>query len=204
MKVRTAEDPAGLLPTAPTGHRPRGACPRSCPRGSSRSCPTGASAAGTPTGTRRPTRRGPPMVPSYPGTAGYPPPPPPGYLVYPGAPAYPAYPGTPAGGYLSSYPGPPPPQLVRHTLHRRTWAWVVVVTAIVAACSGDWSEPLSEPTPNRPSSRSTSPTRACWSDHRTSKRFWPRWSRPSSPSTASPAEVATPSGVTSPNRREAG
>ena len=76
------------------------------------------------------------MVPSYPGTAGYPPPPPPGYLVHPGAPAYPAYPGTPAGGYLSSYPGPPPPQLVRHTLHRRTWAWVVVVTAIVAALFG--------------------------------------------------------------------
>ena len=77
------------------------------------------------------------MVPSYPGTAGYPPPPPPGYLVYPGAPAYPAYPGTAHAVDISPPTrGPPPPQLVRHTLHRRTWAWVVVVTAIVAALVG--------------------------------------------------------------------
>ena len=77
---------------------------------------------------------------------------PPGSIVYPGGyPAYPSQPGYPpypvyGGGYPSyggGYPPPgphrgtpspttglPAPRLVRHTLHRRTWMWVVVLTAV--------------------------------------------------------------------------
>ena len=76
-----------------------------------------------------------------------PPPPPPASLVAP-APAapygyggYPAYGGGygPPGstpGYAFPYYGLPVPRVVRHTLHRRTWLWVVVVTALVAALVG--------------------------------------------------------------------
>jgi S1-C subfamily serine protease len=63
-----------------------------------------------------------------------PPPPPygPGYPVYRG--------GYGPPGYLPAYHYPyqmaPPPRVVRHTLERRTWLWLVVVTAVVAALVG--------------------------------------------------------------------
>ena len=38
-------------------------------------------------------------------------------------------------GYPPAYPVPQP-QVVRHTLHRRTWLWVVAVTAVVAGVAG--------------------------------------------------------------------
>jgi S1-C subfamily serine protease len=66
------------------------------------------------------------------------------------APAYyppPAYPSQPGygggypppwsgGAYPNPYGGAPSPRVVRHTLHRRTWLWVVVTTAAVAAVVG--------------------------------------------------------------------
>ena len=92
-----------------------------------------------------------------------PPPPPPGPPVpspvapsaAPVAPAYrsptpnppygghPSYPGgfgppipPPSYSYPYAYPSLPAPRLVRHTLTRRTWLWVVVLTAVVAALVG--------------------------------------------------------------------
>ena len=85
-----------------------------------------------------------------------PPPAPPGALAYPapvpvapvappvppyGFGGYPAHGGGygPAGGtpgYAFPYYGLPAPRMVRHTLHRRTWLWVVAVTALVAALVG--------------------------------------------------------------------
>ena len=79
------------------------------------------------------------MAPPYPGAAGYPPPPPPGFPAYASYPAYGSYSGYPGygrGGYAPASPGPPPTQVVRHTLRRRTWVWVVIVTAVVAASLG--------------------------------------------------------------------
>jgi S1-C subfamily serine protease len=65
---------------------------------------------------------------------------------YPVAPPYPAgsgFPGYGGGygpggtvGYPFAYPAVPGPQVVRHTLQRRTWLWVVVVTAVVAGVVG--------------------------------------------------------------------
>ncbi len=69
-------------------------------------------------------------------------------IPYPGAyPPYlppPAYPGFNGGygppgpmpGYAYGYQGVPAPRVVRHTLQRRTWMWVVVVTAAVASLVG--------------------------------------------------------------------
>ncbi len=61
-----------------------------------------------------------------------PPPVPPGYPVYPGGYGPPGYP--PA--YAYPYQMAPPPRVVRHTLQRRTWLWLVVVTALVSALVG--------------------------------------------------------------------
>jgi len=78
-----------------------------------------------------------PAPPVYPVPA-YPPPTP--YPAYGGYPGYPYYPGAygPAAppGYPFAYQPLPPPRLVRHTLARRTWLWVVVLTAVVAASVG--------------------------------------------------------------------
>ena len=83
----------------------------------------------------------PPPGQSPPGYGGYPP-------AYPQAPGYaPAYgPGyTPYGGYgpppgggpYAPYPYVEPPRpVVRHTLTRRNWLWVVIVSATVAALLG--------------------------------------------------------------------
>ncbi len=76
----------------------------------------------------------PPPPPGYGGFTGYPTYT--GYPVYPGYGAYSGYGGYGQGGYPPAAPVPAPPRLVRHTLHRRTWAWVVVVTAIVAGSLG--------------------------------------------------------------------
>jgi len=73
------------------------------------------------------------------------------YPSYPTMPAYAGYPayggayqgygggfGPPGAtpGYAFPYYGLPAPRLVRHTLERRTWVWVVGVTALVAAVLG--------------------------------------------------------------------
>ena len=74
----------------------------------------------------------------------------PAYPAYPSVPVYPGYPaygggypgyggGFPPGqtpGYAFPYYGLPAPRLVRHTLERRTWVWVVGITAVVAALLG--------------------------------------------------------------------
>ncbi len=100
---------------------------------------------------------------SPPDGSAVPPPPPPGPPVpspvapsaAPVAPAYrsptpnppygghPSYPGgfgppvpPPSYSYPYAYPSLPAPRLVRHTLTRRTWLWVVVLTAVVAALVG--------------------------------------------------------------------
>jgi S1-C subfamily serine protease len=75
--------------------------------------------------------------------------PPSAYPVYSGYPAYGGYPpytgyGAYGGGYgppgpmgpIVPYQGLPAPQVVRHTLERRSWVWVVVATALVAALVG--------------------------------------------------------------------
>ena len=73
--------------------------------------------------------------------------------VYPVAPPYPPYPSPPGYGRYTAYGGmvgppaatpgypypygfPAPVPVVRHTLKRRTWVWVVVLTAVVAALVG--------------------------------------------------------------------
>ncbi len=72
--------------------------------------------------------------PAYPGQTGYP-----SYAGYGGG--YPSYgggyppPGT-TPGYAFPYYGLPAPRVVRHTLQRRTWMWVVGITAVVAALVG--------------------------------------------------------------------
>ncbi len=48
----------------------------------------------------------------------------------------PGYPYPYAAPYPSPYAGPPPVPVVRHTLQRRTWVWVVVVSAGLAALIG--------------------------------------------------------------------
>ncbi len=86
------------------------------------------------------------------GQAASPPPAPPS-PGYPVAPSYPSYPAPggfggygPYGGMVGS-PGVPSPYgypyglvapvpVVRHTLQRKTWVWVVVLTAVVAALIG--------------------------------------------------------------------
>ena len=66
------------------------------------------------------------------------PPPPPPYGQPPGYPVYTGGYGPP--GYLPAYHYPyqmaSPPRVVRHTLERRTWLWLVVLTAVVAALVG--------------------------------------------------------------------
>ena len=79
---------------------------------------------------RRPIR----SPPAYPPPTSYP-------AAYGGYPPYPYYPGgygPPAAppGYPYVYQPLPAPRLVRHTLARRTWLWVVVLTAVVAATVG--------------------------------------------------------------------
>jgi S1-C subfamily serine protease len=71
------------------------------------------------------------------------PPPPPGFGgAYPGyGGAYPDFgggfgPPVPTPGYAFPYYGLPAPRTVRHTLQRRTWIWVVGITALVAALVG--------------------------------------------------------------------
>jgi S1-C subfamily serine protease len=77
-----------------------------------------------------------PVVSGGPGSVAPPPPPslgqPPGYPVYGGAYGPPGYP--PA--YHYPYQMAPPPRPVRHTLARRTWLWLVLITAVVAALVG--------------------------------------------------------------------
>ncbi len=75
-------------------------------------------------------------MPAYPAQSAYPP--------YGGYPVYPAYPSYPGGygpppvppAYPYAYPPLPAPRVVRHTLARRTWLWVVILTAVVAALVG--------------------------------------------------------------------
>ncbi len=75
-------------------------------------------------------------MPAYPAQGAYPP-----YGGYPVYPAYPSYPGgygpPPAPPvYPYAYQPLPAPRVVRHTLARRTWLWVVILTAVVAALVG--------------------------------------------------------------------
>ena len=117
--------------------------------------------AGPATGTAPPPPPPPPAGPAT-GTAPPPPPPylaPPAYPPYPGYSPYPSYSSNPSNSSYPSYPaypsynggyGPPAvppaypyalpplpaPRVVRHTLTRRTWVWVVVVTALMAALVG--------------------------------------------------------------------
>ncbi|HWE71389.1 MAG TPA: trypsin-like peptidase domain-containing protein [Acidimicrobiales bacterium] len=59
--------------------------------------------------------------------------PPAGGVGYPGYGGY----GPPGGAYPYGYPPPlPAPRLVRHTLTRRNWLLVVIVTAVLAAAVG--------------------------------------------------------------------
>ncbi len=66
-----------------------------------------------------------------------------GYPAYSNYPPYSGY-GAYGGGYgppgpmgpILPYQGLPAPQVVRHTLERRSWVWVVVATALVAALVG--------------------------------------------------------------------
>ncbi len=68
--------------------------------------------------------------------------PPPGYPGYPGyGGVYPGYggglgPPGPTAPYPFPYYGLPSRRTVRHTLERRTWMWVVGITALVAALVG--------------------------------------------------------------------
>lgn len=87
---------------------------------------------------------GPPAGPGV-GIAPVPGPPPypspPAYPSYGGYPAYPPYHGgygPPAGppAYPYALPPLPAPRVVRHTLTRRTWVWVVALTALVSALVG--------------------------------------------------------------------
>ena len=89
----------------------------------------------------------PPPPPPVPSPVG-PPPAPVAPAYRPPAPnppygGYPSYPGgfgppvpPPSYSYPYAYPSLPAPRLVRHTLTRRTWLWVVVLTAVVAALVG--------------------------------------------------------------------
>src|SRR5664280_2183845 len=72
-------------------------------------------------------------------------PPYPAYPVQPAPPVYgggyPTYgggygPPSNTPGYAFPYYGLPAPRVVRHTLQRRTWMWVVGITALVAALVG--------------------------------------------------------------------
>ena len=87
-----------------------------------------------------PPASAPPTPPAPPAPA------PPAYSAYPPYSGY-AYQGYPnyTGGYGPpayvpptpyAYAAAPPPRVVRHTLQRRSWMWLVVVTAIVAAVVG--------------------------------------------------------------------
>ncbi len=73
-----------------------------------------------------------------PGQIGAAPPPPPPYGQPPGYPVYSGGYGPPA--YLPTYHYPyqmaAPSRVVRHTLQRRTWLWLVVLTAVLAALVG--------------------------------------------------------------------
>ncbi len=89
-----------------------------------------------PPPTAEPVAPVPPAPPAAPPYPSYPP-----QSPYPGYPPYPGYgggyappPTTP--GYAFPYYGVAAPRMVRHTLQRRTWAWLVVVTALVAATVG--------------------------------------------------------------------
>ena len=88
----------------------------------------------------------PPAYPPYPVGSGAPPSG--GYAPsYPGPPydrGYPAYPGDgggfgpPPGMYVpyGGYAAVPAPRVVVHSLRRRTWVWVVLITAVVAGVMG--------------------------------------------------------------------
>jgi len=120
------------------------ATPQSVP---SFSAPVGATVDGLP-----PPPPQPPSPPAYPAPGAYP--------AYGGYAGYPAYVGGPngggpngggpnGGGYVGGYGPPtapagypypyqtlPAPRPVRHTLMARTWLWVVILTAVVAAAVG--------------------------------------------------------------------
>ncbi len=57
-----------------------------------------------------------------------------GYVAYPYGGGY--GPPAPPAGYPYPYQPLPAPRLVRHTLTPRTWLWVVILTAVVAATVG--------------------------------------------------------------------
>ncbi len=115
----------------PSEPPPAGGAPSPAPPawGSPLALPTPGTGA-APVGTPYPGPYPSPYPGGYPGT--YPP--------YPSPPAYPVY----GGGYgppgTTPYPYPyqglPSPRVVRHVLQRRTWIWVVVITAVVAASVG--------------------------------------------------------------------
>ena len=74
-----------------------------------------------------------PAPPVYPAPSGYPP-----YAGYPTYPPYPAGYAPPVAPPVVPYAYLPLPatRVVRHTLTRRTWLWVVLLTAVVAAMVG--------------------------------------------------------------------
>jgi S1-C subfamily serine protease len=140
----------GGVPPEPTS------TPRSVPSGPLSADPvppatsppgTGSGPPSSVPGTVDPVPRGTagPLSGAYPRPAAYTPyPPHPGYPPYPVYPSYPGYtggyaPAGPAPAYPYGYgalPAVPPPRVVRHTLQRRTWMWVVLLTAVVAALVG--------------------------------------------------------------------
>ena len=87
-----------------------------------------------------PPARSPKIVPSLPAPA-YPVPVSyPSYVAPLGHPGYPAY-GAGGGpptstGFAYPYPVLPAPVVVRHSLRRRSWIWVVVVSVVLAALVG--------------------------------------------------------------------
>ena len=90
--------------------------------------------AGPPAGSPGPVVYSGGSYPAYPGP-GYPSPTPPGYPSYPGYGGGFGPPGN-TPGYAFPYYGLPAPRVVRHTLQRRTWLWVVGITAVLAALVG--------------------------------------------------------------------
>ena len=127
MKVRTEVDRTRLVPTGPGPPLPPRSVPSILAQGDHpvstpppppppehapapvRLPPSGRPADGTALSGHGSSIRPPPAGPVYPGI-GYP--------------------------YSPPRPGPPAPVLVRQTLQRRTWVWVVVITAAVAALLG--------------------------------------------------------------------
>ena len=120
-------------PPVPPGAVPPGAAvvPRSVPEGPVAAAPAAPAAPPAATPIAPPPGQAPPGYgTAYPSVPAYAPPGYGGYSPYGGY-------GPPGGGGYAPYPYlQPPTPVVRHTLTRRNWLWVVVVSAVVAALLG--------------------------------------------------------------------